>query len=144
MGVIGFECMTSKRPFKGKDKNKIRDKMLEGQVKVKVENSWDDYPQEAADFINKLIQIKPENRIGSLEEVKAHPWFKDFDWKACINKTMVPIYIPKAGTDNYDSKNVNDHVYTDLKLLEEFETELKSQSAHSQFSEYYLNVETEK
>jgi hypothetical protein len=29
MGVIGYECMTSKRPFKGKDKNKIRDKMME-------------------------------------------------------------------------------------------------------------------
>ena len=30
LGVIGFECMTGKRPYKGKDKNKIRDKMLEG------------------------------------------------------------------------------------------------------------------
>jgi hypothetical protein len=55
MGVIGFECMTGKRPFKGKDKNKIRDKMMEGQVEVKVEKDWNDYPQEAADFINKLI-----------------------------------------------------------------------------------------
>jgi len=90
-----------------------------------LEKDWDDYPQEAADFINKLIQIKPANRIGSLEEVKAHPWFKDFDWNACINKTMVPLYIPESGTDNFDAKNVNDHVYTDLKLLVEFEEELK-------------------
>jgi len=59
MGVIGFECMTGKRPFKGKDKNKIRDKMMEGQVEVKVEKDWSDYPEDAADFINKLIQIKP-------------------------------------------------------------------------------------
>ena len=44
LGVIGFECMTGKRPYKGKDKNKIRDKMLEGQVNVKVEKDWDDYP----------------------------------------------------------------------------------------------------
>ena len=37
MGVIGFESMTGKRPYKGKDKNKIRDKMLESQVEVKLE-----------------------------------------------------------------------------------------------------------
>jgi hypothetical protein len=37
---------------------------------------------------------------------------------------MVPLYIPDSGSDNFDSKNVNDHVYTDLKLIEEFEQEL--------------------
>lgn len=56
---------------------------------------------------------------------------------------MQPLYIPDSGSDNFDAKNVNDHVYTDLKLIEEFEIELKSQGAHSQFSEYYLNIETE-
>ena len=124
MGVIGFECMTGKRPFKGKDKNKIRDRMMEGQVSVKVEKDWNDYPEAAADFINSLIKIKPQDRIGSLDEVKAHPWFKDFDWKACVNRSMVPLYIPEAGKDNFDEKNVNEHVYTDLKLIEEYEKEL--------------------
>ena len=28
LGVIGYECMTSKRPYKGKIKNKIRDAIL--------------------------------------------------------------------------------------------------------------------
>ena len=65
------------------------------------------------------------------------------DWNACINKTMIPLYIPASGTDNFDAKNVNDHVYQDLKLLEEYEDELKRQAAHSQFSDYYLNVESE-
>ena len=89
-----------------------------------MEKDWNDYPQEAANFINALIQIKPQNRIGSLDEVKAHPWFKDFDWDACVNKTMVPLYIPDSGKDNFDEKNVNDHVPNDLKLIEEFEKEL--------------------
>jgi hypothetical protein len=38
---------------------------------------------------------------------------------------MIPLYIPASGTDNFDAKNVNDHVYQDLKLLEEYEDELK-------------------
>jgi len=37
---------------------------------------------EAADFINKSLQIKPSNRLGLNEpqEVKTHIWLKDIDW----------------------------------------------------------------
>jgi serine/threonine protein kinase len=43
---------------------------------------------EAADFINKLIQRKPANRLGlnGPEEVKSHIWLKDTDWSAIIEK----------------------------------------------------------
>ena len=37
--------------------------------------AWDDYPPEAADFINKCIKNKQTERLRSLDEVKQHPWF---------------------------------------------------------------------
>ena len=46
---------------------------------------------EAADFINKLIQRKPINRLGlnGPQDVKSHIWFKGFDWEK-LNKRQIP------------------------------------------------------
>ena len=87
LGVIAHECMTSKRPYKGKTKEQIRDKCLHGDEVVEVIHdeekcAWFDYPDEAADFINQCIKVKPSERLSGLDNVKAHPWFKDFDWEA--------------------------------------------------------------
>jgi len=37
---------------------------------------------EAVDFVNRLIQRKPSNRLGNNGgyEIKLHPWFKNFPW----------------------------------------------------------------
>ena len=52
----------------------------------------------AADFINKLLQRKPANRLGlnGPEEVKAHIWLKDTDWDEIINKRKTSPYIPST------------------------------------------------
>lgn len=61
LGVIAWECMTGKRPYRGKTKAQIRDKILASQELVAINegDAWDDYPQEAADFINKCVQKDP-------------------------------------------------------------------------------------
>lgn len=41
------------------------------------------------------------------EEVKAHPWFDDFDWDALENKLIKSPFIPE-NTDNFDEKVSND------------------------------------
>jgi len=51
---------------------------------------------EAADFINKLLQRKPANRLGlnGPNEVKNHLWLRDVDWQALIAKTTLAPFIP--------------------------------------------------
>ena len=51
---------------------------------------------EAADFINKLLQRKPTNRLGlnGPHEVKNHQWLRDVDWQALIAKTIAAPFIP--------------------------------------------------
>ena len=51
---------------------------------------------EAADFINKLLQRKPANRLGlsGPHEVKNHQWLRDVDWQALISKTLPAPFIP--------------------------------------------------
>ena len=63
------------------------------------------YQDEAADFINQLIQRKPKNRLGrdGIGELINHPWLNGFDWDELKKKHMKAYYIPKEG-DNFDKK----------------------------------------
>lgn len=88
VGVIAYECMFGKRPYKGKDRKEIRDQILMKQVKIKKSDIPSGWSVEAADFINRLIQRKTTNRLGlnGPEEVKSHVWLKDYDWDAIKEK----------------------------------------------------------
>ena len=63
MGVMAYECMHGRRPYIGKSRKEIRDHILSKQIQIKqVPRGWS---IEAADFINKMIQRKPQHRLGS-------------------------------------------------------------------------------
>jgi len=59
---------------------------------------------EAADFINRLIQRKPVNRLGldGPNEVKSHPWLKTYPWNKLQNKELESPFIPPI--DHLESK----------------------------------------
>jgi hypothetical protein len=80
--------MMNKRPYLGKTRKEIRDAIFSKQVKIKKDQIPDGWSVEAADFINKLIQRKPSNRLGfnGPEEVRQHKWLKDIEWQALISK----------------------------------------------------------
>ena len=65
---------------------------------------------EAADFVNKMIQRKPNKRLGfnGPSEVKSHPWFEGFDWDGLTESKLTAPYKPKKQDDNFDSKNINE------------------------------------
>ena len=62
----------------------------------------------ACDFINKLILRKPTNRLGQngAQDLKDHPWFKDFDWDSLFKKKLGSPFIPPV-EDNFDAKYTN-------------------------------------
>jgi protein kinase A len=97
LGIIAYELMIGKRPYTGKDRKEIRDNVLKEQASIKKSMIPEGWSIEAADFINKLIQRKPANRLGlnGSEEVKQHVWLKNFDWEELLQKKMEPAFIPK-------------------------------------------------
>ncbi|CAK84830.1 unnamed protein product (macronuclear) [Paramecium tetraurelia] len=137
LGVIAHECMLGKRPYKETDLNLMRDQMLTKQVQIKRSQLPVDWSIEAGDFINQLIQRKPENRLGALspDEVKNHKWLRNFDWKKLQSKEMVSPYQPKKkfqprtynqqeSTKQISNKNINDFQLQSIfqfKLLAQFE-----------------------
>ena len=83
VGVIAYECMMGRRPYVGRNRREIREQILCRQVQIKRYEIPEGWSIEAADFINRCLQRKPQNRIGFIngtDELKQHAWFKSFDW----------------------------------------------------------------
>ena len=51
---------------------------------------------EGADFINRLIQRKPTNRLGlnGPNEVKSHPWMRTFPWEDLKSSKLKAPFVP--------------------------------------------------
>ena len=83
LGVIGYELMMKKRPYLGKNRKEIKEKIMSHQAQVKKNQVPAGWSVESADFINRLLQRKPANRLGlrGPTEVKEHLWFRGYDWK---------------------------------------------------------------
>jgi serine/threonine protein kinase len=88
VGIIVYECMNGRRPYYGKSRQEIRDQILAKQVQIRKSEIPYNWSNESADFCNRLIQRKPQNRLGfnGPEEVKSHSWFRNFNWEKLIKK----------------------------------------------------------
>ena len=98
MSLFDLLTFSVKRPYLGRNRKEIRDQILAKQVQIKKNDIPEEWSMEAADFVNRLIQRKPNNRLGlnGPEEVKGHPWLKDFPWNKLLNRDIEPPYIPNV------------------------------------------------
>ena len=98
LGVVCYEMMMKKRPYVGKNRQEIKEKMSKGQVQIKKEQIPKGWSPQIADFVNKLLMINPENRLGykGISQIKDHPWLRYFDWKLIyLKKEKAPFIPPK-------------------------------------------------
>lgn len=108
LGVMCYEFIFGKRPYIGKSRREIREKMLTKQVKLNISDLPSGWSPEAADFINKLLVRKASNRLGlfGASEVKEHKWLRDYKWIDLYEKKIISPFIP-LGIDNFDAKYCN-------------------------------------
>lgn len=105
VGVIAYEFMFGRRPYVGKSRKEIKEQVMAKQVQIKAEELPEGWSLESADFINKLLQRKPENRLGSrdIKEIFEHPWFNKYSWDNLFNHDIYSPYIPEK-KDNFDKR----------------------------------------
>ena len=98
LGVVCYEMMMKKRPYVGKNRQEIKEKMSKEQVQIKKEQIPKGWSPQVVDFVNKLLMINPENRLGykGISQIKDHPWLRYFDWKLIyLKKEKAPFIPPK-------------------------------------------------
>ena len=85
-----------KRPYNGRNRAEIRDAMLAKQVQIKDSEVPKGWSKTGADFINKLLMRKPQQRLGhnGPAEVKDHPWMKTVPWEKLYRKELPSPFLP--------------------------------------------------
>lgn len=137
VGVLAYEFMKGSRPYRGRDRREIRDQILTKQALLRRADIAEGWSLEAADFINKLLQRKPSQRLGTggPQEVKNHAWLRDFPWKQLFEKSIPSPYIPAEG-ENFDKRVQLD--WNDAGELES--VDMQEDTIQNLFAGYFFNM----
>ena len=106
LGVMCYEFMKGDKPYKGKNRKEIKQKVKEKEIKLEKNDIKEGWSKESVDFINHLIKRQPTRRLGyneGIKELKKHLWLKDIKWKDLYNGMITSPYIP-YGEENYEYK----------------------------------------
>ena len=142
LGVICYEMMMKKRPYIGKNRQEIKDKMSKDQVQIKSNEIPKGWSPEIIDFINKLIIKTPEKRLGykGISELKFHPWLRYYDWKLTyLKKEKAPFIPPKkviCSEENVleNRKDSNAAKYLKIKQSELYQTAFVNYKYYNKYS----------
>ena len=134
LGIIGYELMFGRRPYLGKSRIEIKEKMMIKEIVIKNNDFPFNWSKESKDFISKLLIRKPEKRLGfgNVFQVKNHSWVKFFPWDKLYNKELIAPFIPFNG-DNFDSKYCNAIEKIGLNTQKRYEYYIKGYDLNSFF-----------
>ena len=142
LGIIGYEFMLGKRPYNGHSRREIKEQMLSKNVQISLGDIPNGWSEEAADFFNKLLQRKPDLRLGykGIWELKQHRWLKFFPWDKLIKKELISPFIPEK-KDNFDKKycEANDSINIETKVrYEKYKSEMEYENYFKNFTFYRI------
>ncbi|KAI8136781.1 hypothetical protein BJV82DRAFT_638165 [Fennellomyces sp. T-0311] len=120
LGVICYEFLYGYPPFHADSPDKVFENILSRRI------DWHegvvDVSPEARDFMERLMTLDPEKRLGSngSDEVKNHPFFKTIDWDTLLTES--PAFVPQPAdmedTDYFDLRGATMLQNEDSKKME--------------------------
>ncbi|CAI5467129.1 unnamed protein product [Closterium sp. Yama58-4] len=82
LGVIMYTCLSGTLPFFGKNQNAVFAAVCRGEVDLETGSHWPLISHEAKDLIRRMLDVDPNQRIGS-SRIVHHPWFKRAGGEHC-------------------------------------------------------------
>ena len=76
LGVTTYFLLSGAMPWHDKDREELVRKIQNVAVPIGRERAWDNISAAAKDFVKKMLQKEPRNRM-SLSEALAHPWIQN-------------------------------------------------------------------
>ena len=141
LGIIGYEFMKGERPYNGKNRKEIKEQMAK-QIVINSDNIAEGWSKESADFINKLLILEPEKRIGykGINELKEHLWLKYYPWEMLYNKVLPSPFIPES-KNNFDKLycEISEEISQDTKLR--YNEILNDKNYNDVFKKFYYNID---
>ncbi|KAL3477888.1 kinase-like domain-containing protein [Aspergillus californicus] len=110
LGVLVFEMCCGWSPFYAEDTQQMYKNIAFGKVRF----PRDALSTEGRNFVKGLLNRNPKHRLGAkgdAQELMAHPFFHDIDWKLLGRKEVIPPFKPKLKSDtdtsNFDPEFTN-------------------------------------
>mmetsp|Transcript_19465 Transcript_19465/g.48766 ORF Transcript_19465/g.48766 Transcript_19465/m.48766 type:complete len:823 (-) Transcript_19465:925-3393(-) len=101
LGVLTHELMCGHAPFEANDPMETYQKIVRGVNRVRF--SYKD--ADAIDLVKNMLKHQASERlpmrVGGTKNIKAHVWYKEFDWDSLFSRSMTPPFKPtvKSVTD---------------------------------------------
>ena len=134
MGIMAYEFMKGVRPYICRTNAELKKKIMETQIVINKLELPDGWGIESADFINRLIKRKQNERLGhgGDNEVKNHFWFKGFDWDKLYRRELISPYIPEEETN----KGINYSVPIDNEMMKRYKKIMNSKEYKVAFKNF--------
>jgi serine/threonine kinase 32 len=104
LGVTTYELLYNKRPFDGKNADKMRASISKDSLKFSK-----DIPMtsDGVNVLKQLLERDPTKRMGCrsadhLDDLRSHPWFRSLDWDRLETKELTAPFVPNAKQANFD------------------------------------------
>eukprot|EP01132_Coremiostelium_polycephalum_P005870 gene5870-7302_t len=137
VGVILYEFLVGIPPFSAQTVESIFQNILQRNIK------WPkDISPEAKDFIDKLLALNPQSRLGynGAQEVKDHPFFKGINWSTIRTQKafFIPVLEDLQDTSYFDARKQ----FYDLRISDDSESSsnITENEYHNKFFDDFLYV----
>ncbi|KAM3065479.1 Serine/threonine-protein kinase [Clarireedia jacksonii] len=137
LGVLLYEMLTGLPPFYDENTNEMYRKILSEPLHFP---SADIVPPAAKDLLTKLLNRKPNERLGAngASEIKAHPFFHSIDWRKLLQRKYEPTFKPNV-TDALDTTNFDVEFTREAPADSYVEGPVLSETMQQQFTGFSYN-----
>ncbi|PRT54700.1 Serine/threonine-protein kinase YPK1 [Wickerhamiella sorbophila] len=109
LGVLFYEMLTGLPPFYDQNTPNMYQKILHDQLTFP-----SNMDKDARSLLQGLLDRNPKTRLGAngAVEIRAHPFFRQIDWKCLLNKKYAapfqPSVVSATDTSNFDQEFTNE------------------------------------